>query len=391
MDYASKSVDDVRITLASFKKNDVNEIHLFAKAEQPSTFQEQLEMTAKAMERFLREEDIALDSLVFARFFVSDIANQQATLALLQTESFRIFADCAKSIIQQTPLQPHKVVIWAYLIDDRAKTPGTYRQKVNGAMILRRGTYHHLWHTCLVSANGSVDSHDQTMDAFNSLNGSLVENGWTLRDNCLRTWLFIKDIDYNYKGVVGSRRKFFALHNMVRDTHYIASTAIEGRHADPHINVVLDAYSVGGIQRQQIKHLQAPEYLNPTHEYGVTFERGTSLSYGDRNHIFISGTASINNNGEILHANDVRRQVERTMENIAALLEDGKADLEDIAQMIIFVRDPTDILPVSEYMDTHYPDVPKHVVHASVCRPGWLVEIECLAITSLHQPDYPCF
>lgn len=390
MDYECTILDNVRITFSLFKKNNVNEIHLIAKTVQSSAFDEQLDMTEKAIEKFLQQEKITTDSLIFARFFVSDIANQKEALTKLQTEPYRIFSNCAKSIVQQPSLPPNKVVVWAYIIDDRSETRNS-RQQLNGELILDRGNYQHIWHTQIASGNGSIDSLDQTRDVFSTLHGALVNNGWNLKDNCLRTWLFVKDIDCNYKGVVDSRRKFFAQLNMVRDTHYIASTGIEGRHADPHINVVLDAYSVGGIHRHQIKHLQAPQHLNPTHEYGVTFERGTSLTYGDRRHIFISGTASINKNGEIMHENDIYRQFERTMVNIGALLEDGAAQLTDIAQMLVYVRDPTDIHAISRYMDEQYPQIPKHIVHASVCRPGWLIEIECLAVTSLHNPDFSNF
>ena len=35
------------------------------------------------------------------------------------------------------------------------------------------------------------------------------------------------------------------------------------------------------------------EDVNRTYEYGVTFERGTAVTYGDRRHVFIAGTASI--------------------------------------------------------------------------------------------------
>ena len=61
----------------------------------------------------------------------------------------------------------------------------------------------------------------------------------------------------------------------------------------------MDTYAVKGLQPGQIQFLYAPTHLNPTYEYGVTFERGTAVTYGDRKQIFISGTASIDNKGEI--------------------------------------------------------------------------------------------
>ena len=42
-------------------------------------------------------------------------------------------------------------------------------------------------------------------------------------------------------------------------------------------------------------YLKALDHLNPTHEYGVAFERGTRVSLPGKYQYFISGTASINN------------------------------------------------------------------------------------------------
>lgn len=63
----------------------------------------------------------------------------------------------------------------------------------------------------------------------------------------------------------------------------------------------MDTYAVAGLQPEQIHFLYAPTHLNPTYEYGVSFERGTYVDYGDRRQIFISGTASINNKGEVVY------------------------------------------------------------------------------------------
>ena len=62
----------------------------------------------------------------------------------------------------------------------------------------------------------------------------------------------------------------------------------------------MDTYAVDGLKSEQIHYLYAPTHLNPTYEYGVSFERGTYVDYGDRRQVFISGTASINNKGEVV-------------------------------------------------------------------------------------------
>ena len=168
--------------------------------------------------------------------------------------------------------------------------------------------------------------------------------------------------------------------NLTEKTHYIASTGIEGRHASPSVLVQMDAYAINGIVPEQIQYLYAPTHLNSTYEYGVTFERGTAVTYGDRKHIFISGTASIDNQGGILYPNDIVKQTERMFENIEVLLEEAGATCEDIVQSVTYLRDAADYKVVDNYIRTHHPNLPHLIVLAPVCRPGWLIETECMAI-----------
>lgn len=90
------------------------------------------------------------------------------------------------------------------------------------------------------------------------------------------------------------------------------------------------------------RFLHAPEYLNPTYEYGVTFERGTAVEYGDRKHIFISGTASIDNRGEVVYPGNIAGQTRRMLLNIEALLKEAGSSLADLAKMIVYLRDIAD-------------------------------------------------
>ena len=145
-----------------------------------------------------------------------------------------------------------------------------------------------------------------------SYEADLVGKGCTLASDCIRTWIFVQNVDVNYAGIVKARRENFLGQGLTESTHYIASTGIEGRHADPKIHVLFDAYAVKGLQPGQVTYLHALSHLSPTALYGVTFERGTSVEYGDRRHLFISGTASIDHRGEVVHVGDVREQTRYT-------------------------------------------------------------------------------
>jgi enamine deaminase RidA (YjgF/YER057c/UK114 family) len=212
-----------------------------------------------------------------------------------------------------------------------------------------------------------------------------------LANNCIRTWLFVNDVDLNYGGVVRARNQVFFTQGLTNNTHFIASTGIGGRQADPNVLTQMDNYAISGIQPQQIRYLYAPTHLNRTSDYGVSFERGTCVDYGDRSHVFISGTASINNKGEVVFAKDIVKQTQRMWENVEALLKEAECTFDDIAQIIVYLRDPSDYNVVSKLFKQKFPEKPYIIVLAPVCRPNWLIEMECMAVRKNTNADFECF
>ena len=206
---------------------------------------------------------------VFKRYFLSDAANQAELLLAATAES----SDCALSVVEQSPLDGTKIALWAYL-----QTDVQTRVLPNGLYEVKHGVYRQLWMGG--SFNRAANSEYQMRLLLNDYAMQLMEEGCTLADNCLRTWIFVQNVDCNYAGVVKARNEMFVTQNLTENTHYIASTGIGGRHADPKALVMLDAFAVAGLKPGQIKYLYARTHLNPTYEYGVSFERGTAVDYG---------------------------------------------------------------------------------------------------------------
>ena len=117
----------------------------------------------------------------------------------------------------------------------------------------------------------------------------------------------------------------------------------------------------------------------------------TIVSYGERRQVFISGTASINNKGEVVHPGNIRKQTERMWENVEALLKEADCTFDDLGQMIVYLRDIADYAVVKEMYDKRFPATPKVFVHAPVCRPGWLIEMECMGVKALENKEYAPF
>lgn len=163
--------------------------------------------------------------------------------------------------------------------------------------------------------------------------------------------------------MVKARNEVFLTQDLTEKTHYIASTGIGGRHPDPQVTVQMDAYAINGIQPAQIQFLYATTHLNPTYEYGVSFERGTCVKYGDRRQVFISGTASINNKGEVVYPGDVRKQTNRMWEmwkhclkkpNVALMMYHKPSSICATQQTILSLKNcltiNSPICPTSWYM-----------------------------------------
>jgi enamine deaminase RidA (YjgF/YER057c/UK114 family) len=92
-----------------------------------------------------------------------------------------------------------------------------------------------------------------------------------------------------------------------------------------------------------------------------------------------------------VHPLNIEKQTERTFENIQALLAEADADMRDMAYMIVYLRDTADYDAVNEYINRRYPDIPRVTVLAPVCRPGWLVEIECMAVKQIKNNNFRIF
>ncbi|MCQ2057003.1 MAG: Rid family hydrolase [Bacteroidaceae bacterium] len=295
---------------------------------------------------------------VFIRFFLSDPATQAP---LLQE---RICWNCPVSVIGQTPLNGTKIAAWVW------SDTGAVISRENGLFRVESHGEVSYWYAGGLS--DEVGSHDQTVSLLDRFSSSLEEVGLSLEDNCVRTWFFVRDIDVNYKGMVEGRNSVFDRHNLTEETHFIASTGIEGRTASHGNLVMMDAVAVKGLP---IRHIYGLSHLNRTSEYGVRFERGSVAG----RHVFISGTASIDNRGQILHAGNVTLQTARMLENVRVLLEEAGSSMDGICCMLVYLRDPADSAAVTAIFRERFPDKPWIVLQAPVCRPGWLVEMECIA------------
>ena len=344
--------------------------YIILSPEAKGSFNDRLNFLYLKLGNILDTEKLENRTLQYCKVFLSDSQNQ-----IKEFEESLLYQEFLKgtnlTIVEQTPLNGSKASLLIKTTDDT--TPILF----------------HSLRLTEEEAKGK-NSYEQTRLLFNKYLKTIEGTDMTMERNLVRTWIYVTNIDVNYQGVVEARNDIFDKEGLTADTHYIASTGIGGATPVRHAAVAIDFLTVPNVKEEDKKYLQALDHLNPTHEYGVAFERGTRLtlpthtlhpegSQQFKQQYFISGTASIDKHGDVVYEGDIVRQTGRLLENIGALLKDGDATMNDIRYFIIYLRDITDYHTVEILMNQFYPQIPHIIVEAKVCRPGWLIEMECIA------------
>jgi 2-iminobutanoate/2-iminopropanoate deaminase len=140
------------------------------------------------------------------------------------------------------------------------------------------------------------------------------------------------------------------------------------------------------IRKRAITNL---ETLNEAYHYErpSSFSRGMRIDLNGLVILLISGTASIDENGNTVHAGDLRAQLQRTFQNITRLLESEGATWKDIVRTTCYLRDiERDYAAFNEgrtafYQEQGLDPLPASTgIQAILCRPDLLVEIEAIAM-----------
>jgi enamine deaminase RidA (YjgF/YER057c/UK114 family) len=144
---------------------------------------------------------------------------------------------------------------------------------------------------------------------------------------------------------------------------------------------------IGGAERVAKRAISAPGALNEASEYGSAFSRGLRIDLNGLVILLISGTASVDENGNTVHAGDFRAQCRRTYRNISALLEAEGATWNDIVRTTCYLRDmERDYAAFNEERTAFLREqgldpLPASTgIQAILCRPDLLVEIEAIAM-----------
>lgn len=140
------------------------------------------------------------------------------------------------------------------------------------------------------------------------------------------------------------------------------------------------------IERRDIS---APNVLNEAYSYArpSSFARALAFEIADTTVLLISGTASVDENGETVHVGDFRAQCWRTYRNITTLLESADMTWHDIVRTTCYLRDiERDYKDFNEVRTAFFgwvglePLPASTGIQARLCREDLLIEIEAIAV-----------
>jgi enamine deaminase RidA (YjgF/YER057c/UK114 family) len=146
---------------------------------------------------------------------------------------------------------------------------------------------------------------------------------------------------------------------------------------------------IGGATQVERRAISAPQVLNEAFDYPrpSSFSRALRIDLNGLAIVLISGTASVDENGNTVHVGDFRAQIRRTYRNITELLASAGATWKDVVRTTNYLRDiERDYAVFNEERTAFYaaqgldPLPASTGIQAILCRPDLLVEIEAIAM-----------
>lgn len=146
---------------------------------------------------------------------------------------------------------------------------------------------------------------------------------------------------------------------------------------------------VSAATRIEKRAISAPNVLNEAYHYErpSSFSRALRIDIGKVALLLISGTASVDEDGETVHVGDFRAQARRAYRNITELLRAAGATWHDVVRTTCYLRDiERDYAAFNEertafFKEQRLDPLPASTgIQAILCRPDLLIEMEAIAM-----------
>jgi enamine deaminase RidA (YjgF/YER057c/UK114 family) len=246
--------------------------------------------------------------------------------------------------------------------------------------VLRAGARHLRMLSLVPRLSANATLTDLAYDLFALASHALSDRGLSFHD-VVRTWIYLRELERDYADFNQGRRRFFQNAGLLR---FPASTGIEAALVDSDSPLAMDLYAVGSGGEATIEAMNAAP-MGEASAYGSLFARGSLLREAGHELVFVSGTASIDQQGRIVARGDAKGQLRCMLANAAGVLAPAGLGLADAVSVTAYLKQAR-LLP--EFRRAAQAaglpaTAPTAIVVADICRPEWLCEIELVAGRSM--------
>jgi enamine deaminase RidA (YjgF/YER057c/UK114 family) len=239
---------------------------------------------------------------------------------------------------------------------------------------------------CLVGGLGydfpTENNAIQTRKTLQNLDQLLCRFGFEFRD-IARTWFYLDHILTWYDDFNKARTAYYNGHKF-RLGSLPASTGISA--SNPWKSALsLAAWAIrpldekNEVAREIVSPMQCPAAC-----YGSSFSRAIEFSLAGGRRISVSGTASIEPGGKTVHNDDIDRQINLSLDVVAAILRSRGMSLEDASRITAYFKKTEYRHVFNQWRQKHnLPLLATLPLHCDICRDDLLFEIELDAVKSI--------
>lgn len=230
------------------------------------------------------------------------------------------------------------------------------------------------------------DLYTQSKEVFRHIEQLLNKEGFPI-NSIIRQWNYVEQITaveekgQHYQMLNNARSEFYAKANW--DNGYPAATGIGSSFGGVLVdfdaavfkNEMCHATPIDN-KLQVAAHAYSDDVLINAGEQKTTpkFERAKSMTFGDRDIVYISGTAAIRGE-ESLTGVGIKKQLIITLENIDQLIGKSKIRL-----LRVYLKNKEDYSIVKDFLSAYENKMDISYLLTDVCRDELLIEIEGIAI-----------
>lgn len=203
--------------------------------------------------------------------------------------------------------------------------------------------------------------------------------------NLTRTWMFLDDL-LDWYGLLNSVRTEFYKTRKIFDSLVPASTGVGVK--NPHgAALVAGAWLLQPTNDTMLVRELGSPLQCPAPQYGSSFSRALEFLTPEYRRVMISGTASIHRDGETARVDDVRGQIELTMDVIQAILVANDLTFTATTRATAYFKDISNSHLFDEWRRRNeLLRLPVVSVQADVCRDDLLFELELDAMAQVAGP-----